>query len=350
MKFQLAALIASSSAASLKMQKLVNMTSVKVGSCSIQPNQDCSGNDLVNFQSSSVDDCCSKCHFDGCGGFTWSKYDMQGQPNPTCYLKSSCSSFNQCDSCVAGSVAPAPAPTPPTPTPPAGAAYCPSGDDFVVSYGSPQLYDQGWSVNGGGAAATKASFNLLGGSVEYDIDLSGVPPGVNANIYSISPEGIGGGFTGGDYCDGADNEQPWCVEVDWLESNGNCGGATTLHTKPGPGNDGCTSWGCRVNYHYNGRASFHMKVEFGADGQWTTKRDGQVISPNSLSPVPGESDWSTLAEQYSSRGAVVYSSQWTGWTPVDDCGGGGDLDSAHFSIKNLRIVGKVVQGPVPRQC
>ena len=30
----------------------------------------------------------------------------------------------------------------------------------------------------GGAAATKSAFNLLGGYVEYDVDFSGVPPGM----------------------------------------------------------------------------------------------------------------------------------------------------------------------------
>jgi broad specificity polyphosphatase/5'/3'-nucleotidase SurE len=66
---------------------------------------------------------------------------------------------------------------------------------LTVAYGSANLYDGGWSVHGGGAGATKAAFNLLGGSVEFDLDVSGVHPGVNANIYTISPTGVGsGGF------------------------------------------------------------------------------------------------------------------------------------------------------------
>merc|ERR1712224_168469 len=84
-----------------------------------------------------------------------------------------------------------------------------------------------------GGAATKSAYNLLGGFVEFDIDLSGVTPGVNANIYTISPGIGGGGYQQGNYCDGAVNDKPWCLEVDWIESNGNCGGATTLHTKAG---------------------------------------------------------------------------------------------------------------------
>lgn len=211
--------------------------------------------------------------------------------------------------------------------------------------------DGGWTISGGGGAATKAAFNLLGGSVEYDIDLTGVPTGVNANIYTISPRGFNNnGFNISNYCDGAATGSKWCVEVDWIESNGNCGGATTLHTVEGPGNTGCTAWGCRENYHYNGRASFHMKVQFGFDGSWTTTRDGQVISPGNLAPVPGQNDWNVLHAAYSSAGAVIYSSQWTGWVPVDECGTSGNLDAAHFSIKNLRITGSVTQGPTPRKC
>lgn len=229
--------------------------------------------------------------------------------------------------------------------------YCPSASDLIVAYNTtttPTLHDQGWTIKAGGGVASKSSFNLLGGYVEYDIDFSGVPRGVNANIYSISPENIGGGYVGDDYCDGADNTSPWCVEVDWIESNGDCGGATTLHTIPGPGN-GCTAWGCRTDYMYNGKSQFHMKVAFTGDGKWTTYMDGQPIA--NLDPAPQASDWAKLAQQYSQRGAVIYSSQWVGWVPVDACGTNpGPLDQAKFDISNLKVYGTVMQGPTPTRC
>jgi hypothetical protein len=93
-----------------------------------------------------------------------------------------------------------------------------------------------------------------------------------------------------------------------------------------------------------------MNVTFGTDGVWTTTRNGQVISPSSLSPSPSSSDWSTLQQYYSSRGAVIYSSQWTGWVPVSDCGGSGNLGGSTFAIKNLKVIGSVVQGPEPTLC
>lgn len=221
---------------------------------------------------------------------------------------------------------------------------------MTTAYGSPELRDQGWTVHGNGGVATKSAFNLVGGFVEFDIDLSGVRTGVNANIYTISPSIGSGGYVGDNYCDGAVNDKPWCLEVDWLESNGNCGGATTLHTRAGPGSNGCTAWGCRASYHYGGRASFHVRIEYGEDGSWTTIRDGQVINAGTMSPTPGSGDWAVIKSSYESKGAVIYSSEWQGWVPVEDCGTSGDLGSSHFSINNLKVKGSVVQGPTPRAC
>jgi len=282
----------------------------------------------------------------GCNAPT--EYCSQSQAN----CESSCHGHYCGDSPSPGpSPGPSPSPTPgPSPTPAGDADWCPSAGDFAVAYGTPQLNNQGWEVHGNGGVATKAAFNLVGGFVEFDIDLSGVNTGVNANIYTISPSIDSSGYSGDKYCDGADNDKPWCLEVDWLESNGNCGGATTLHTKAGPGSDGCTSWGCRASYHYNGHSSFHMRIEYGEDGSWTTIRDGQTIDAGSLSPSPGSGDWSVIKSAYASKGAVIYSSEWTGWVPVEDCGTSGDLPSSHFSIKNLKIKGSVVQGPTPQAC
>merc|ERR1712217_484478 len=50
-----------------------------------------------------------------------------------------------------------------------------------------------------------------------------------------------------------------------------------------------------------------------------------------------------------SRGAVLYSSQWTGWVP-GSCGGDGNLGASSFSVSNVRVQGKVVQGPEPTRC
>jgi hypothetical protein len=254
-----------------------------------------------------------------------------------------------CFSCCCGTgVVPTPAPSPLI----RGDLYCPSSTDLLAAYSEQnvKLFDQGWSVRAGGAAATKASFNLLGGYVEYDVDFSQVETGVNANIYTLSPQFKNKAFDQSSYCDGQQTGANFCVEVDWVETNGDCGGATALHTTEGH-TGGCDASGCTVSYFYGSKPSYHMRIEYAADGTLTTTRDGSAIYPSDFNPQPGQTDWSAVSGYYSSRGAVIYSSQWTGWVPVSStCGRTGNLDASSFTVKNLRIFGSVVQGPLPRLC
>jgi len=69
-----------------------------------------------------------------------------------------------------------------------------------------------------------------------------------------------------------------------------------------------------------------------------------------MSPQPGADAWAILKSAYETKGALIYSSEWTGWVPVQDCGTSGDLGASHFSVSNLQITGSVVQGPTPRKC
>jgi len=230
--------------------------------------------------------------------------------------------------------------------------YCPNAGDLIVAYGDGvQIQDGGWGIQGDGGAATKAAFNLLGGYVEFDFDVSSANTGVIPNIYTVSPDGIGGGFSSDHYCDDGENDHPDCLEVDWLEANGGCGGATTLHTVSGTGGGACNYWGCRSTYSF-GSSTFHVKVEYGNDGKLTITRDGQVISGDAFDPPASGSDWGIVKSTYESKGGVIYSSQWTGsWVPADFCGGGpGDLGGSHFAVSNLRVSGSVVQGPEPQKC
>ncbi len=264
-----------------------------------------------------------------------------------------------CYACCCDGPAPNPPPNPPPPPPPGPnpwppsgmATYCPSASD-LGGYGGASITNQGWTQNGGGSAYTLASFNLLGGSVSFDIDVSNCQVGVNCNIYSICPSSVpSSGFSQSNYCDGQGQGTGWCTEVDWIESNGNCGGQTTLHTRPGTGDDGCTGWGCANDYQYSGTASFSMTQSFGTDGTWTTTRDGFPIG--ALNPSPQAYDVSEVQQQYSQYGAVVYSSQWVGWVPtaMGGCGSGpGNLGGSSFTISNLKITGTVVQGPTPTTC
>lgn len=215
----------------------------------------------------------------------------------------------------------------------------------------PTLSDGGWTIDGGGGVATKSAFNLNGGYVEYDLDFTNVDNGVNANIYTISPEKFTLPYFNKtlDYCDGAATGDDWCIEMDWIESNGHCAAATTIHTIEGPGNDGCTAWGCRNEFHYDGKPSFHMRVEYDANGAWTVSRDGTPLGE--YSPTPDSRAWDIVKQIHEERGAVIYSSEWTGWVPVDDCGtDAGDLYGSTMTVSNLVVSGSVVQGPEPTEC
>jgi len=209
--------------------------------------------------------------------------------------------------------------------------------------------NQGWTTRGGGGVATRASFNLLGGIVEYDVDFTKTNIGVNANVYTISPTFYGSSFTQSAYCDAQKAGNLYCTEIDWIETNGNCGGATALHTIPGTGY-GCTAWGCAANFVYN-RASFHMKIVTDPNGVITVYRDGVAVSINQ-NGSPTAKDWQTVKSAYQTKGAVIYSSQWVGWvpTPRGCAGANGDLYSSVYSVSNLRITAPVVQGPIPALC
>ena len=80
-------------------------------------------------------------------------------------------------------------------------------------------------------------------------------------------------------------------------------------------------------------------------------RDNQVIKHTDIKPNPLDSDWNTLANAYRKQGAVIYSSLWKGWVPLDKvCPGNGDLAISSFGVKNLKINGILVQGPEPKLC
>lgn len=220
---------------------------------------------------------------------------------------------------------------------------------MVVAYGdNVNLKDGGWTVQGNGGGASKASFNLLGGYVEFDVDVSGVRAGVNANLYAIAPSIGADGYQPEEYCDGA-GERPWCIELDWLESNGHCAGASTIHTVPGPGDNGCTAWGCRTHYNH-GSPTFHMRVEYGSDGRETIFKDGSPLT--GYSPNPDGSTWSKIQQEMQSKGVILYGSEWTGWVPDEWCGGpnAGDLEASTYNINNIVVQGSVVQGPEPAKC
>merc|ERR1711881_226061 len=133
-----------------------------------------------------------------------------------------------------------------------GDTYCPTLADFDIAYGEGVTAESnGWRVHGGGGVHGRTSWNLLGGYVEFDMDVCGAQSGVNNNFYMISPEG--GPSTG--YCDIQGNNSPICMELDMVENNGQCLGRTTWHVW-GDHDGGCDQNGCFGQYKLDDGCEF----------------------------------------------------------------------------------------------
>jgi len=221
----------------------------------------------------------------------------------------------------------------PAPTPPGLKQYCPDpAKDFQIEVkdnaNSVVWSGSGWTMRGSGRVSSRASFDLRGGSVEFDMDLSGAQGGVNTNLYVTFPHKPNCGIDC--YCDSGPTGG--CAELDFTENNGHCWQATTWHADP--------SGNFKAGTGGNGPITekVHVKAEFTADGA--------TLNVN----VNGKHyDGPGVASEHEAWGAVIYSSQWTGWVP-GSCPGSGNLQASSFTVSNLRVVGKLKQGPAPTEC
>lgn len=207
---------------------------------------------------------------------------------------------------------------------------------------------RGWTVTGPGGVHGKATFNLLGGYVEFDMDTTHATAATNTNFYTSSPEACCA------YCDIQPNGSPQCVEMDIIENNGNCAMATTWHTCATNNPSGlqcasegdCNQGGCAGHMQLPG-GLFHVRADFGLDGAMTVRLNGAVVDVSVPSTAPGQ----RVAQVMSTRGAMFHSTQWQGWVPSGwSCPAGGDLDASRFSVSNVTIQGSVVQGNPPAAC
>lgn len=262
----------------------------------------------------------------------WATPEACAHPDGTCCFTCCC---NQ---------PPSPSP-PPSPPAPAG-SYCPAVADLGFDYndGGGEIFDQGWSVTGGARIHSRAAFNLLGGFIEFDMDVSKTQIGINSNLYTISPDLHGAAYeSSSQYCDGQGANGLWCMELDILEANGYCGGATTIHAVPGHGG-GCDAGGCQETYSFNSR-TFHVRADWSENGDMITTIGGNRVQ------VPTDAGTrKRIVETMLTTGAVVQSSQWSGWVPGAACGPEGSLAQSSFTVRNLVVHGKVVSGPKPATC
>jgi len=242
---------------------------------------------------------------------------------------------SHCWACCCGS---SPTPGPPSPAPAGTKEYCPDPQtDFNEEIesdadGNVQWSDNGWTITGQRRVSTKASFDFSGGGASWDFDLSGAHGNVNNNFYLTYPYEENTGIS--HYCDSGgnhDSQGRGCAELDWTENNGGCHQATTWHD-PEDGSD-LGGYGGEGNIN----AQISAQVSYSGDGSSVDITiGGNHYNGNGQTNV------------MKAKGAVIYSSQWQGWVP-GDCGYG-DLYDSKYTVKNIKITGRVVQGPEPRLC
>jgi hypothetical protein len=240
--------------------------------------------------------------------------------------------------------------------------YCPSSNDLVAGWGANDvtLQNRGWKIigtNAGGAAATKAAFDVRGGYISYTINLASVNYYVNANLYGIFPSIGSSGFPAGTssgngpYCDGQGSGSTFCPELDFIEGNGHCCAGSTVHSVEGTSSGNCDKNGCQATYNL-ASSTVNMNVTFSSQGVPTHFVNGAAIP--SLSPSASGAG-SALNTWFSGKGLVLYSSMWQGWSPTtSSCTTSsqpwGSLSTSSFSISNLQIYGSVKAGPTPATC
>lgn len=164
----------------------------------------------------------------------------------------------------------------------------------------------------------------------------------NTNFYTSSPDKCCA------YCDIQNNKSPQCMEMDIIENNANCAMATTWHTDPDH-NGGCDEGGCAGHSQLPGGV-FKMRAEFSTDGTMKTFLDGKEVKVGGSSSVLDKAK-GIVVKTMKAKGAMFHSTQWQGWVPSGSgCPAKGDLKKSIFSVTNVKIMGKVVQGQEPTKC
>lgn len=232
--------------------------------------------------------------------------------------------------------------------------YCPgNANDMNTEHGNVVYGNGGWRFTGDSRVSSKSAWNLLGGYMSFDMDTSRVADAVNTNFYTSSPSQPNCGESC--YCDiqQSNSGKPSCMEMDIIEANGHCRMQTTVHTFATdgvPNNGNCDRWGCASGAAIPGNP-FHMNATFGMDGSMVVYINGQKNA--NYSPAPSSQSDEVVANTMSTIGAVIESSQWFGWVPAgDQCpqGDSSGLANSVFTISNVRVMGRVVQGPEPTKC
>eukprot|EP00392_Amoebophrya_sp_AT5.2_P005853 g5863.t1 len=262
------------------------------------------------------------------------------------------------------------------------ATHCPGKDDWAVydargSFLQDDVKD-GWGVgwklsnNGKGAGnwgvASQFTMNIVGGFVEFiGADISKVADGANSNFYITSPPNLfkeKPAYEGkANTCDSGGGKPESCMELDIFESDGGCGFSSTTHDPDGNNAGPCKGGGyaCQLGW-FAPKGKFDMRLEIDDDGcatYYVDTRDGkgmrQIMDKKKMD-CPG------TKEHLEKSGAMVRSTQWTGWTYMKEhpeftpsCAPFIQAYNAlpqgsEMSIDGARFKGEVVQGKEPKKC
>merc|ERR1719359_544897 len=224
--------------------------------------------------------------------------------------------------------------------------YCPKPQIDVMKdgQGNVDFSDGGWTLQGYGRVRGKTSFNLLGGMISFKMYIEDVQPAVNTNFYTVSPR-IDDPSVFNSYCDIQEGSWESCMELDIVENNGNCKAQTTVHTVPLWGNPDCDRGGCATLGNI-WKGTFDVITHWAEDGTMTVTMNDQHFNP----PMTWRAK-EILRKTMNERGALLVSSQWTGWVPCEYCcPQGGDLAASKFKISDVKIQGRYVHGAEPTEC
>ena len=219
---------------------------------------------------------------------------------------------------------------------------------------------------------------LLGSTLSFTVDLSGVGCDCNAAVYLVQMDTPGQNTA--NYCDIQGGDYPRCTEIDLLEGNTHAM-ATTLHTREGTGADGtCNQDGCvhnlgkrpktpsgeftselygpGANFRHvfpkiNTRRPFGVRATFAHSGEMTVELEQEGHSlrvydtaiagnpePSGVPPYAFD-----LTAEALRGGMVLVVSLWSApddglaWLqgPSAQCGAPCDLDEATFKLSRLAV-------------
>lgn len=241
--------------------------------------------------------------------------------------------------------------------------WCSSDDSSYIC----NMNNRGFIIDGPVFDKTKPNFytpNLLGGSVEWDVNLAEHECGCFNTFYTIkvpalNPDGSLWNTDGYFYCDANGPGNSYCPEMDLMEAN-KYSFQTTPHSCNAPNAHGHYDWcdhsgQCAMNiveqlswdgygpgsqYKINTDNEFHVKIYFDADahGNWIGLTT-ELTQNGRMQSMTTHCDYLHTLQKDVSDGMAFIVSNWEGddsWLTKGRCSGGCPGNAVE-TIKNINI-------------